>query len=606
MLSAEERRRQKELEEARKAGLAAPEVDEEGNAINPHIPQFMASAPWYLNNEHPSLKHQRNWKGGPQGDDKGWYDRGVKVFQATKYRKGACENCGSMSHKTKDCMERPRSKGAKYTNKNIAADEKVQDVNMVSFDAKRDRWNGYSADEWTKQAENFDKMAEMRAEVRRKELLEQKFKNGGADGNDADNAFVAAAAAAAADNEDKLLDDGVEEEEDKVVEEEESGFAKIEKRVRASGAATGTVRNLRIREDTAKYLLNLDVESAHYDPKSRSMREDPNPEKHPSEKTFAGDNFIRQTGGHSDGFKALNLFSITAYEKGQDTHLQATPSQAEEAYKAFQMKKASLQGQTKTALLDKYGSAASAPTEDVLALRGTEAYVEYDAAGRVIRGQEVKPRSRYEEDVHPGNHTSVWGSWWKEGIWGYACCHQTVKNAYCTGVAGQGAAEDTAAALQRNMLAYVEKKAKQAAANDDIDKESIEEERGNGGGMDGKNNPQKRLEGVKPGNAAGVWGSEADKEDIQLDQKKLKEAIKRAEKAAAAAEEDPEGSGVDERKRRYNSLNEDYNVTAEDMEAYRMKKSRGDDPLAAIEAAKAAQKEKAAAKYGSGDTYDFV
>ena len=30
-----------------------------------------------------------------------------------------------MSHKTKDCMERPRSKGAKWTNKNIAADEKV-------------------------------------------------------------------------------------------------------------------------------------------------------------------------------------------------------------------------------------------------------------------------------------------------------------------------------------------------------------------------------------------------------------------------------------------------------------------------------------------------
>ncbi|KAF4714599.1 mRNA splicing protein, partial [Perkinsus olseni] len=36
-----------------------------------------------------------------------------------------------------------------------------------------------------------------------------------------------------------------------------------------------TSRNLRIREDTAKYLLNLDPNSAYYDPKSRSMREDP-------------------------------------------------------------------------------------------------------------------------------------------------------------------------------------------------------------------------------------------------------------------------------------------------------------------------------------------
>lgn len=47
------------------------------------------------------------------------------------------------------------------------------------------------------------------------------------------------------------------------------------------------VRNLRIREDTAKYLLNLDVNSAHYDPKTRSMREDPLPDMDPNEKFYA-------------------------------------------------------------------------------------------------------------------------------------------------------------------------------------------------------------------------------------------------------------------------------------------------------------------------------
>lgn len=36
-----------------------------------------------------------------------------------------------------------------------------------------------------------------------------------------------------------------------------------------------TVRNLRIREDTAKYLYNLNENSAHYDPKSRSMHGNP-------------------------------------------------------------------------------------------------------------------------------------------------------------------------------------------------------------------------------------------------------------------------------------------------------------------------------------------
>ena len=36
-----------------------------------------------------------------------------------------------------------------------------------------------------------------------------------------------------------------------------------------------TVRNLRIREDTAKYLHNLAEDSAYYDPKSRSLRSNP-------------------------------------------------------------------------------------------------------------------------------------------------------------------------------------------------------------------------------------------------------------------------------------------------------------------------------------------
>lgn len=50
----------------------------------------MADAPWYLNSDQPSLKHQRKWKEDVT-DEMRWYDRGAKVFQAHKYRKGACE-----------------------------------------------------------------------------------------------------------------------------------------------------------------------------------------------------------------------------------------------------------------------------------------------------------------------------------------------------------------------------------------------------------------------------------------------------------------------------------------------------------------------------------
>lgn len=116
-------RKAQELEEARKAGLAPAALDEDGKEINPHIPQYMAAAPWYLNNNKPvrgrrwrtnpmalctppdaftllapqSLKHQRNWKGGDAAPVE-WYDRGAVVFQANKYRKGACEKCVSPAH----------------------------------------------------------------------------------------------------------------------------------------------------------------------------------------------------------------------------------------------------------------------------------------------------------------------------------------------------------------------------------------------------------------------------------------------------------------------------------------------------------------------------
>ena len=57
-------------------------------------------------------------------------------------------SCGAMSHATRDCMERPRNKGAKWTGKHIAADEKVEDIVLETYEARRDRWNGYDAAEY--------------------------------------------------------------------------------------------------------------------------------------------------------------------------------------------------------------------------------------------------------------------------------------------------------------------------------------------------------------------------------------------------------------------------------------------------------------------------
>lgn len=115
-VSRDDVKKQRELEEARKSGLIPAEKDEEGKDINPHIPQYIAKAPWYLSQDsRPSLKHQR-YSAEQSSSFHKWYQRGfVSKTPSTKFRKGACENCGAISHNAKDCTERPRKKGAKWT-----------------------------------------------------------------------------------------------------------------------------------------------------------------------------------------------------------------------------------------------------------------------------------------------------------------------------------------------------------------------------------------------------------------------------------------------------------------------------------------------------------
>jgi hypothetical protein len=66
-----------------------------------------------------------------------------------------------------------------------------------------------------------------------------------------------------------VVPDGLEEDDDK----DNIGDATIGQHFDAKNRQS--VRNLRIREDTAKFLFNLDPNSAHYDPRTRAMRANP-------------------------------------------------------------------------------------------------------------------------------------------------------------------------------------------------------------------------------------------------------------------------------------------------------------------------------------------
>nr|POF16707.1 pre-mrna-splicing factor slu7 [Quercus suber] len=379
---------------------------------NEYIPNFIAKKPFYIDDalasdfdylEHQRLQSQKN--SDPLATSK-WYDRGKRATEkATKYRKGACENCGGLGHSAKDCLQRRRKAGAKWTGKDIAADEEAQKIEL-GWDAKRDRWNGFAAEEFKEVVDDYEALEELK---RRK----------------------------AAQNNEDAAEDG--EEGDKYEAETDMGRKQ----------ATST-RNLRLREDTAKYLLNLDLESSKYDPKTRSMLDT----ETSTNERIAEDGFQKASGDAVE-FEQVQRYAWETQERGDRDriHIQANPTEAQLKRKRKAEEDLAKQDAKKKMLADKYGTQETVQKKNpiVAAVKANETYVEYDERGKIKGVPAKKEKSMYAEDILINNHTSVWGSWWKDFKWGYACCHSIVKNSFCTGEEGRHAVEQ-ADALSKGLI----------------------------------------------------------------------------------------------------------------------------------------------------------
>uniref|UniRef100_A0A673BEP7 Pre-mRNA-splicing factor SLU7 n=1 Tax=Sphaeramia orbicularis TaxID=375764 RepID=A0A673BEP7_9TELE len=533
-MTREDWRKKKELEEQRKLGNAPAEVDEEGKDINPHIPQYISSVPWYIDpSKRPTLKHQR-----PQPENQrqysaigDWYKRGVQeTGVATKFRKGACENCGAITHKKKDCMERPRKVGAKYTGTGIAPDEHSQIQLSMDYDGKRDRWNGYDPEEHQRIVEEYAKV-----DLAKRTLKAQKLQDELASGKLDQTVSLQYL------NIIEREHDSEDEDEDKYADDIDMPGQNFDSKRRI------TVRNLRIREDTAKYLRNLDPNSAYYDPKTRAMRENPyaNTGMNPDEVGYAGDNFARYS-GDTITMAQTQLFAWEAYDRGSEVHLQADPTKLELLHRSFKVKKEDFKEEQRESILDKYGGQEhlDAPPRELL-LAQTEDYVEYSRHGAVLKGlDKAVARSKYEEDVLINNHTCIWGSYWKDGFWGYKCCHSMVKQSYCTGEAGIKVVS-ICLIMHRDKMMQEKKKKKK------------------------KKNKKNKKHG----------SDSSDSEDEEKKREKLKKALEAEDKRVKQVEAMMQ---LDERKRPYHSLQEVKAPTEEEMEAFRMKRSRPDDPMASF------------------------
>lgn len=268
-----------------------------------------------------------------------------------------------MTHKAADCLERPRKVGAKYNNMNIEADDDVQDI-QTTWDSKRDRWNGFDADDYR----GIMKDLETRQEAAQQSESQPEQQ---ADDDDA------------------------------------------------------PVRSLRERGERAKYLDALDDDTTYFNPKSRIMRGE--------DGSLDSQGYYRQKlKDKAAEFEKLQKQAEELADKGENVNIAANPTQGMLKVKQAEMEQASQNLAHKTSLINRYGGEAFL-REKPVELKTVP--VVADKTHQIAKASEA--RSRYQEDVYPGNHTSVWGSWWSDGKWGYQCCHSTVKLSYCVGAKGR-------------------------------------------------------------------------------------------------------------------------------------------------------------------------
>ncbi|KJP88965.1 hypothetical protein AK88_01459 [Plasmodium fragile] len=430
----EEKKKEKELNEARKAGKIEALKDEEGNDINPHMPQYIIKAPWYLNQTTPGLKHQR-YKGTEKVKIE--EERNKKVYvKNLKYVSDFCKNCGSATHKEKDCLERTRKRKLNFANRDNDEDY-VCLTQDLGYDGNRDRWVGYNPDNFEHVYKEYEKIVEekkkrkaeeLKKKYERKATTGKKRRGDGAEAGDGGNGGDGS------DSEHEDDDADLEEDAPKA-----ATGADDPQKSNANEKHRNVARNLRIREDTAKYLYNLSLNSAFYDPKSRSMREDPFAgmrKNLPDDNNhYKGENYYNNTDEAIES-KKLEIFAWDTYKRGENVHFNAQPTQLELLYKEFLNKKKKLIKKKEEDIVKTYKCENVVSKDGALQeeLTQSEVYTEYKPVDQIDpKAKRIKILSRYEEDIHLFEHSSVFGSYYdrEKKKWGYRCCRSTNKFEKC-------------------------------------------------------------------------------------------------------------------------------------------------------------------------------
>ncbi|QLG71240.1 hypothetical protein HG535_0B02790 [Zygotorulaspora mrakii] len=259
---------------------------------NIHIPRYIKNQPWFYkdgesqNNteeDNDYLIHHRQSKKDDTLDidnnsepkvGSGITDEfeTVRVLQRRNGKQAQCTNCGASDHKRIDCLERPRKVSKREDFESVISVRK-DPTERANWDARKDRWYGYSGEEYDKLIKSWEK------------------KNQGSKNPKSDT--VVQDALWDTDEEIELTKLGLYKDSTGMLKQDDATNSKLQ---RAS---------VRLREDRAAYLNDVKSSEINYDPKSRLYK---------SEALGATDEKSRMFRRHLTG-EALELNELNKFSR---------------------------------------------------------------------------------------------------------------------------------------------------------------------------------------------------------------------------------------------------------------------------------------------------
>nr|CCC90606.1 conserved hypothetical protein [Trypanosoma congolense IL3000] len=385
----------RELEEKRKFGLAPLCVDAvSGQEISPNVPNLISQAPWYYGCAGPTLAHQRKQSNESIDTLQDKRDTVSVLGKAKTYMAGACGNCGSNSHKTSECYKPRKRVGAMYTGKVTGVDMTVSSTDK-NYAQKRDRYAMGVDVDFLKQVKEEGDVAE------------------------------------------------VEEQNDKESAEEEKR-RRLHDVFTLKTAVSGGGMGVAIKE-LPKHLHNLDDNDIFFDPKTGSMRGNPNA-MDPT-RTFQGDLQRYRSGDYYTylemQLRFLNGESTSFVDFKLDEQLQKQKQQEfskdnGELCSSSGNGSAGKEEEKETArdqlIRSLYGDLKPASSGNSLRIKEALALAATSPATPTSLGAGPAPTTEGCQKIGPATrngHPCVYGSYFdpQEFKWGYKCCQRLGKNA---------------------------------------------------------------------------------------------------------------------------------------------------------------------------------